>query len=276
MRAQGNGEPPRLLVVTNNRHRVFQRSIIAGAREVARGRSCPVEVAEVPEPSDAAGLVGRLAGENLLVMLVANVLPDDLVAELHGGGTPVTLVSHRVAGLEVPSIMHDNRHGFELLAAEVLDRCGRTRPVYVGGSGRQRDSVERESAFRRQLMRRGLAIDRRRFLSGEFEPGRAAAELGAFLDAGGELDSLVAADYLMAISCLEELRKRGLDAPDEVAVAGFGDGPEAKAAGITTVAADVVELGRRAARQLLGQADGLEILGLTLLSTTLIRRASTA
>lgn len=276
MRPRGNGESPRLLVVTNNRRRVFQRSIISGAEEVAQARAYRVEVLEVPRPSDSAAVADRLRGENLLVMLIADVLPDETIASLHAGGIPTTLVSHGVAGLEVPSIMHDNRHGLELLAAEVFDRCGRRRPLYVGGSPRQQDSVEREAAFRRQLMRRGLEVDESRFLSGEFEPGQAAVAVGEFLAGGGELDSLVAADYLMAIACLEELRGRGLEVPGQVVVAGFGDGIEAQAAGLTTVAADVVELGRRAARQLLGQAEGLEIRGLTLLSTTLIRRASTA
>jgi DNA-binding LacI/PurR family transcriptional regulator len=60
-----------------------------------------------------------------------------------------------------------------------------------------------------------------------------------------------------------------------VAVVGFGDGPEAAQAGLTTVAADITELGRRAARQLIGQIEGLRIRGLTLLSTELIEREST-
>jgi DNA-binding LacI/PurR family transcriptional regulator len=63
--------------------------------------------------------------------------------------------------------------------------------------------------------------------------------------------------------------------PEDVVVLGFGDGPEAEAAGVTTVAADVVELGRRGARQLVGQLEGMEVKGLTLLSMALVARAST-
>jgi hypothetical protein len=57
------------------------------------------------------------------------------------------------------------------------------------------------------------------------------AELAGFLAGGGELDSVVAADYLMAIACMGELRRRGLRVPGDVTVIGFGDGPEAEAAG---------------------------------------------
>lgn len=71
------------------------------------------------------------------------------------------------------------------------------------------------------------------------------------------------------------IQAAGLRVPEDVAVVGFGDGPEAARAGLTTVAADVVELGRRGARQLIGQIEGLRIRGLTLLSTELVERATT-
>ncbi len=74
---------------------------------------------------------------------------------------------------------------------------------------------------------------------------------------------------------MEVIRASGRRIPLDVAVVGFGDAPEAAQAGLTTVAADVSELGRRAARQLIGQIAGLRIRGLTLLSTALIEREST-
>jgi LacI family transcriptional regulator len=263
-----------LLVVTNNRHRVFQSSIIAGVEEIGRQREYRTVVLEAPRPAEAGELLEQLERTSAGILLVADVLPDEAVERLHELGATISLVSHRVPGVEVPSIMHDNRHGLALLAEELFDRNGRTAPLFVCGSGRQRDALEREGAFRRELMLRGLPVDDSRFLRGEFEPEQAAAELAGFLAGGGKLDSVVAADYLMAIACMGELRRRGLAVPVDVTVLGFGDGPEAEAAGLTTVAADVVELGRRGARQLVGQLEGLAIRGLTLLSTTLVARAS--
>jgi DNA-binding LacI/PurR family transcriptional regulator len=63
--------------------------------------------------------------------------------------------------------------------------------------------------------------------------------------------------------------------PDEVQVAGFGDGVEAAEAGLTTVAADVVEQGRRGVRQLIGQMEGLRMRGVTVLNTSIVARATT-
>jgi DNA-binding LacI/PurR family transcriptional regulator len=68
------------------------------------------------------------------------------------------------------------------------------------------------------------------------------------------------------------LREMNYAIPEAVRVAGFGDGEDAAQARLTTVGVDVVRLGERAAYQLIGQMDGMEILGTTLLSTVIIRR----
>ena len=70
---------------------------------------------------------------------------------------------------------------------------------------------------------------------------------------GVEFDSIVACDYVMAIAVLEVLRSSGIAVPGAVSVVGFGDNPQAEAAGLTTVAASITELGACAARQLLSQ-----------------------
>ena len=268
--------PPDLLVITNNRARVFQRSIIRGASDVGEARGYRFDVLEVPRPTAADEALAALASPPAGVLLVADVLPDEAVHELVRRGVTLTLVSHRIADLHAPSIMHDNAQGIALLSAHLLDAGGRRSPVFLRGSERQLDAGQRERAWRRELMRRSLPIDDARFLRGDFEPATAAAALEAYLDADGTLDAVVAADYPMAIAAMNTLRTRALRVPEDVAVVGFGDAPEARKASLTCVSADVVELGRRAARQLVGQVEGLEIRGLTLLSTTLVSRGSTA
>lgn len=264
-----------LLVITNNRHRPFQRSIIEGAHEIGRARGYGFDVLEVPRPAAAAEALDALPRPPSGVLLVADVLPEEGVRELVARSITLTLVSHRIERVDAPSIMHDNAQGIALLASHLLDACGRTAPVFLRGSERQVDAAQREDAWRRELMRRTFEIDDRRFLRGDFEPATAAASLNAFLDEGGELDALLAADYPMAIAGIRVLRERGLRVPADVAVAGFGDAPQAREASLTCVAADVVELGRRAARQLAAQVEGMQIRGLTLLSTALVRRGTT-
>ncbi|HEX7021591.1 MAG TPA: substrate-binding domain-containing protein [Trueperaceae bacterium] len=268
-----------LAVLTNDRHQVFQRAVIAGAQEVADARGCELAVLEVPQgPADLAE-AGVTAGTYAGILVVATALPDALLHALADTGRPLTLVSHRLSDADIPSVMHDNPQGMKQLVRHLVEDCGRRNLLFIRGDARQTDAFEREAAFRHEAMRYGLYVGEERYLPGAFEAEHAARALEAFLEAGrpadgATVDGIVSADYLMAIAAMEVLRATGQRVPQDVAVVGFGDGPEAAQAGLTTVAADVVELGRRAGRQLLGQLDGLRIRGQTRLSTTLIARDS--
>ncbi|HRF96203.1 MAG TPA: substrate-binding domain-containing protein, partial [Aggregatilineales bacterium] len=118
---------------------------------------------------------------------------------------------------------------------------------------------------RRQLMRHNIQLDERLFLRGDFIPNVAEASMREFLTRNIPFDAVAGADFLMAIAAMRVLQEANL--PD-IAVVGFGDGVEATQAGLTTVGVDVEQIGSRAARQLIGQIEGLKISGVTLLSTT--------
>lgn len=258
---------------TNDASGVFQRSVIAGAQEVAGkvGRRFEVhEVATPPhDPAAVLGLAGPAAGS----LVIANALGDVALKEMASAGHPVTLVSHRAADLSVPSVLHDNRQGIRQLV-EHLVAAGRSRFVYVSGNQDQLDGRERERFFREELMRHELHVPPERFLVGDFKPDVAAASMRRFLELRLDFDAIIAADYLMAIDVMGEVRAAGIDVPGEVSVVAFGDGPEAAAAELTVTGADVVELGRRSARQLLAQVEGERVMGYTLIRTRLMLRGS--
>ena len=102
--------------------------------------------------------------------------------------------------------------------------------------------------------------------------GQGAASVAQLVAERRDFDAVLGSDYLMALGAVDALTAVGVRVPEEVSVVGFGDAPEAEAAGLTTVAADVVDLGRRAARQLIGQIRGMKIRGQTLLSAELCER----
>src|SRR5690606_28327770 len=148
--------------------------------------------------------------------------------------------------------------------------AGRSKFVYIGGRNDQLDGRERERFFREELMRHSLEVPAARFLAGDFDPLVAAESLQRLLAADHDFNAVIAADYLMAIAALNTLRDAGVSVPQEVSVVGFGDGPEAAEAGLTVVSADVVELGRRGARQLLAQVNGERLRGYTVIRAGLI------
>lgn len=267
----------RVVALVNNLDGVFQQSVLQGATQTLEEQVLALEVVALgaagePDVLQRMAAVAQRAGG---LLVISNAVSDAALRAAMAEGAVATLVSHHTRDAQgPPTLMFDNRQGLQQLVSHLVHDCGRTLPVYIGGDPTQLDAQERERAFLAEAVRNDLRVPEENLLRGDFTPERAGEALQAFIAAGGRFDSVVAADYLMASAAQDALRAAGLDVPLDVAVVGYGDGPEAEAAGVTTVAADVVELGRRAARQLLAQLAGRSLTGRTLLSTHLVRRAS--
>jgi DNA-binding LacI/PurR family transcriptional regulator len=258
----------KLGVVTNAPHEVFQRDVIRGAQLIAEQYGYELDVMVVPNRQASASAFQQLRG----LLVISNVLPNALLHELHFAGLPMSLVSHTIQDLPVPAVSPNNAQGIAILAEHLVEHCGRRQLVYIQGDLEQTDGIQRDAAFRQEVMRYNLHVPPESSLRGDFIPSVAAESVKQLLEIQIPFDGILAADYLMGLAAVDVLGNAGIRVPEDVSVVGFGDGPEADAAGLTTVAADVVELGARATRQLIGQVQGLRIRGLTLLSATLMQR----
>lgn len=261
----------RLAVLTNNPEGAFQRNVLTGVLDVTgrAGTACEVIVVlnQQPPAQDLTAFDG--------LIVIANVLPDDFLRDLHRRGVVMSLASHRLDDLPIPAVSPSNAQGMAVLVEHLVVACRCRNIAFIQGNMDQIDGWQRAEAFHQEMMRYDLQTPPELIIKGEFEPSRAAAALADLVARQVDFDAVACSDYLMAAAAVETLRKAGLHVPGQIAVAGFGDGPESEAAGITTVAADVTELGRRAARQLLGQLKGMAMQGLTLLSADLMVRQTT-
>lgn len=260
-------------VITNNQHGVFQRDVIMGLTRVltARGYSISIDslAEDQPQPRPVALNIASLAG----LVVIANVMPDDFLQEVYRAGKPLVLVSHRVEDDMIPAVIPDNIEGMTRLVDYLVLECQRQRIAFIQGDMQQNDGRQRDKVFREQLLRHDLIMPEDFYLRGDFIPGVAADSMRMFLQTHlGQFDAVAATDYLMAAAALDVMRAAGLRVPDDVCVVGFGDGELAEQAGLTTIGVNVVELGQRAARQLLGQMNGLRMRGVTIISTEIIRR----
>jgi DNA-binding LacI/PurR family transcriptional regulator len=263
---------PILGIITNDQHQVFQRDVIAGAREIAARHGYTVQIDSYAEDPDHPHPITLDYAAMAGVLVIADAAPLSLLREMHESGTPLSLVSHSVAELPIPAVMADNVQGIAELVRHVVERCHRRKLVYIRGVPTQRDSREREAVFFREMMRYNITVPDDHFLQGDFSAPVAAQSVQRLIASGADFDAIIAADYVMGISAVEVLTQHGLRVPGDVSVVGFGDAPEAEAAGLTTVAADIVEQGRRTARQLIGQQQGTRITGVTVLSVRLVIR----
>ena len=265
----------RLGILTNDPDKVFQSNVIAGAIEAAAAHGFSADIFCVPEATDDASALPFAPVDLTGLLVIANIASDDILRALAATGLPISLVSHSVDNAGIPSVVPDNDKGIGQLMDHVIRDCGRRRLVFIQGHMGQNDGVTRDRAFREGLIRHDLPDEAATTIPGGFEPERAAAALARLVADRHDFDAVVAADYLMAAAAGGVRRAAGIRIPEDVCVAGFGDGPEAEAASVTTVAANVRELGARACRQLIGQIRGLPIRGITVLATELIQRETT-
>ena len=260
-------------IITNDKRQVFQRDIITGVKAIVEDSYEVIvdSIAEDPKQRLEISLdVEALDG----VLVIANVLSHDELLGLYQTGKPITLVSHQEVDLPIPAVVQNNRDGMMKLVNYIVEDCARKEIVFIRGDMNQHDGQQREMIFQMGLMRHDLTNPDDYNLVGDFNPVTAATSIMEFLEADKPFDAVIASDYLMGCAVLDVLRAFDVDIPKSVSVVAFGDGPEAVDMGLTVAGVDVVELGKRAARQLLSQVEGATISGVTWLNTELIVRDS--
>ena len=249
--------------------------MIQGIEAVAAEQGYSVEIDAIAEnPAQPRPLSLNFDGLSG-VIAIANVLPDAMLRQIHASKKPLTLISHDVSDTPIPAVIADNAQGMALLVRHMIETCGRQRIVFVRGDMGQSDGSARAAAFEREMMRYNCMPPPEFILNGDFKPTHARAAVARLLQTRTDFDAIIAADYLTALAAWDALRAADIRVPDTVQIAGFGDGIEAETAGLTTVAADVIEQGRRGMRQLIAQIDGVQIRGVTVLKTYLVARNST-
>lgn len=257
-----------ITVFTNDPNGAFQSDVLRGIAEIAQESSHSLEVITFDKNRDEPPSVRGLSA----VCVIANALHDDLIRDLYHSSVPLSLVAHRVPDLPAPVVMSNNAQGIDTLMRYLVEQRGRRRCLFIRGRDDQIDGQERMRAYRHALLRCGLPILPETFLDGAFDVSTAAQSMQAYLEQSTDFDAVLSADYLMALAVWKVLREAGIAVPDQVALVGYGDGSDAEAAGLTTCAADVVDLGRCAARQVFMQIRGARISGVTSVNTRLIIR----
>jgi len=188
-------------------------------------------------------LHGRIDG---LILLTAGIAAEWLRRTLPPR-LPVVLLHNSGEEGEHDSIRIDNRLGARLAADHLLD-LGHRRIALICGPPGNADAQERRTGFREALAARGLAVQPRLELPGDFreESGFRAGERLA--GQANPPTAIFAANDAMAIGCLAALRGRGLRVPDDVSLVGFDDIPIARylTPALTTVQVPIAEIGGRA------------------------------
>lgn len=248
-------------------------AVAKGAQARARQRGLGLFVVDTDEDTELESeSITQLAPQTDGIVLCSPRDADGALAAL--GGRPVVLVNQQVEG--VPSVVTDQAAGM-LRAVEHLRALGHRRVAYVGGPERSWSDGRRREGLRR-------AVDGFHDVElvelGPFRPqvtgGQAAADLVVASGATG----VVTFNDLVAVGLVARLRGRGLHVPRDLSVVGCDDSYVASLVepALTTLRADLREVGRRAVDHLAGVTGpgGDTLADVAPLDVELVVRESTA
>jgi DNA-binding LacI/PurR family transcriptional regulator len=183
-------------------------------------------------------------------------------------------------GERVPSVMIDDGSGVHQLMHHLIAHHGHRRLVFVTGTPTNADAKQRLAAYQSALAEHQIPFDPRLVLTGDFTPESGARAINELFDRrqvrAGDFDAVVASNDYMAFGVIDELTRRRIVVPEQVAVVGFDDIAPARShrPSLTTVRQPLEQLGRQGAERLLALLDGQAQAGARTLDTELVLRRS--
>ncbi len=257
-------------VMIDNVDEDFQRAIWAGLESAAKEAGVNVVnfLGGDLNPADPAtlkrnaiyGLMTPASVQGLIIAstVMATYVGNEALDAHCQRYRPLPMVSLGFALPSMPSVLCDSQLGLKDLIEHLVERHGRHRFMFIGGTTGNADSVERERLFHETLAARGIPVDPRLVCRANFRPDRAYALVRQAHDQGIPFDAVVAANDEMAIAAIDALDDVGLRIPEDVSITGFDDILSAGRLSLplTTVRQPTHELSRRAMQVLLGMLKG--------------------
>jgi LacI family transcriptional regulator len=177
------------------------------------------------------------------------------VEQLRSGPVPMVLVNRTIDRGGVSAVIPDDL-GSIGLAVRHLHELGHRRIGHVGGPADTSTGSRRARGFTAAMRELGLPAGRmvRAKLFNEEEGRHAAATL---LEREPTITAIVAANDLLALGTLDAAAAAGLQCPEDLSIVGVNDMPMSDRVQppLTTVRVGEYELGRQAARLLLGHIE---------------------
>ncbi len=230
----------------------------------------------------AFDLIGSDNALGILVLssAIGNAAGPERLGEWLGryAGVPVCCMGVPIPGYV--SVRVDNGAGIREAVRHLVEVHGKRNIGFIRGPAQSEEAEVRYAAYRDQLFTHGVNPDPRWVAEGDYYRQSGAQAVRSILDqkrvSVQALDALVCANDYMALGALDELGRRNINVPEQIALIGFDDVPSAAESrpSLTTVRQPGGELGRLGLKQLLLLVSGAANLGDSVLPVELkIRRS---
>jgi len=253
----------------------FLAGIIKGAEDAAQRRGYALVLCNTGDlPEREATYIRVLREREVDGMLVASTrMADETIAALRADAFPFVLVNRAAGGTDDLVVTVDNTAA----AALVIDHLvalGHTRIAHVAGPRSTTTGAERVAGVVAAARRHRVEVT---VVEAETwsEPAGHRATRGLLRDS--RPTALFGANDLIALGARRAANEARLRVPEDLALAGFNDTPEAALADLTTIHVAQEEMGAQAARLLIARLEGEPIADRRIvLPAELVIRGSTA
>jgi DNA-binding LacI/PurR family transcriptional regulator len=180
----------------------------------------------------------------------------------------------------LPTVVIDDGAGVRQLMHHLIEHHDYKRIAFIQGALPNSEAQRRHEAYLAALAEHGLPLDPRLVLAGNFTTESGTRAIFELFDVrqvkATEVDAIVASNDYMACGAMEELARRRIDVPDQIAVVGFDDIGPARVyePPLTTVRQPLELLGREGATRLLDRLAGKPLSGALTVQTELVLRRS--
>lgn len=233
----------------------FYHHIVRAVQDVARQHDYEVLISNSDhiyenERHFCEIVLGR--GVDGVLMIPVQLTNDDFEHYVSQTHIPFVVLAEYVTHPNIDVVFVNDEKATYDATTWLASACGHEKIGYVGVGEMYPPGPRRERGFRRAMSAAGLPCEPRWMVESDFtlEGGRRA---GRELLATGSLPSaLMVVNDLMAIGVILELQEAGCRVPQDVAVVGFDNIPEATIVRptLTTIAQDPRDIGEKMARAL--------------------------
>ncbi|MBN1411595.1 MAG: substrate-binding domain-containing protein, partial [Spirochaetales bacterium] len=185
--------------------------------------------------------------------LVAGSIDRDAALEFCKSFDPIPVISIGRDFRPTPSIVIDNSYGIKALMAHFIEDHGFKRIAFIRGPLTSNDAMERHHEYIQSLTQYNLPYDANLVVQGEYGQHFGLEAVRILLDERQEsFDALITSNDDVAMGAIDELRKRNISVPGDIAVAGFDNikAGESYVPSITTINQPIYDLGRFALKRL--------------------------
>ncbi len=200
-------------------------------------------------------LRGRMASG---VIVAAASTTDENVTAISNAGYPVVVVGRSPKQPGIVTVGIDDIGGAYRAVEHLITVHGAKRIGHVSGPLNHQSAIDKQIGYIQALSDAGLEINPRLQFEGDYTEPSGVAAAKSLLPEIGNCDAIFFANDQMAVAAMEHFAAHGIRVPEQLRVVGYDDHPMLRHSrpALTTVRADMVEVGVQSMNKLMELLDG--------------------